>query len=80
MEDPRDYRSYRHEPVLRQLEGVRVLGIGDEAVIPEVHIELERQVVGSPTFGVVARVQGRSAVRLLDLSMAARKIAIVWNK
>jgi hypothetical protein len=30
------------------LEGVRVLGINDETLIPEVHIELEREVVGVP--------------------------------
>ncbi len=62
------------------LEGVAVLGINDEAAIPEIHIELERQVVGCPTCGVAARVQDRSAVRLVDLSMAGRKIALVWNK
>ncbi len=62
------------------LEGVRVLGINDEAEVPEVHIELERQVVGCPICGVVARVQDRRAVRLTNLSMAGRKIALVWNK
>ena len=62
------------------LDGVRVLGVDDEVTIPEVHIELERLVAGCPTCGVVARVQGRSPVRLIDLSMAGRKIALVWNK
>ena len=62
------------------LEGVRVLGINDETLIPEVHIELEREVVGCPTCDVVAVVNSRSAVRLIDLSMAGRKIALVWNK
>jgi len=62
------------------LEGVRVLGIDDEPEIPEVHIELERQFVGCPTCGVVARVQDRRAVRLIDLSMAGRKTALVWIK
>jgi transposase len=62
------------------LEGVRVLGIDDEADIPEVHIELVRELVGCPTCGVVARVQDRRAVRLIDLSMAGRKVALVWNK
>jgi hypothetical protein len=62
------------------LEGVRVLGINDETLIPEVHIELVREVVGCPTCGVVAVVNSRSAVRLIDLSMAGRKIALVWNK
>ncbi len=49
------------------LDGVRVLGVDDEVAIPEVHIELERLVAGCPTCGVVARVQGRSPVRLIDL-------------
>ena len=62
------------------LEGVRVLGIDDGALIPEVHIELERDVVGCPSCGVVARVQGRHGVRLIDLSMVGRKVALVWNK
>ena len=62
------------------LEGVRVLGVDDEPAIPEVHIELVRQLVGCPSCGVVARVQSRSAVRLVDLSMAGRKVALVWNK
>lgn len=62
------------------LEGVRVLGVDDEPAIPEVHIELVRQLVGCSNCGVVARVQGRSSVRLIDLSMAGRKVALVWNK
>jgi len=62
------------------LEGVRVLGVNDEPVIPEIHIELVRQLVGCSSCGVVARVQARSAVRLIDLSMAGRKVALVWNK
>ena len=62
------------------LEGGRVLGINDEAPLPEIHIELERLVVGCPTWGVVARLQDRQPVRLIDLSMAGRKVALVWNK
>jgi transposase len=62
------------------LEGVAVLGINDEAPIPEVHIELVRALVGCPTCGVVATVKDRQPVRLIDLSMAGRKIALVWHK
>ena len=62
------------------LEGVRVLGVDDEPAIPEVHIELVRHLVGCSSCGVVARVQDRSAVRLIDLSMAGRKVSLVWNK
>ena len=40
------------------LEGVRVLGIDDEAVVPEVHVELERSLEGCPACGVVASVKG----------------------
>ena len=36
---------------LVNLEGVNVLGIDDDASIPEVHIKLEREVVGCPTCG-----------------------------
>lgn len=62
------------------LEGVRVLGIDDDWEIPEVHIELQREVVGCPGCGVVATVKDRHAVRLVDLSMVGRKIALLWNK
>ena len=31
------------------LDGVAVLGINDEAIIPEILIELEHQIVGFPT-------------------------------
>lgn len=62
------------------LDGVRVLGIDDDVEIPEVDIELEREIVGCPGCGVVASVKDRHAVRLVDLSMVGRKIALVWNK
>jgi len=62
------------------LEGVVVLGIDDEREIPEVHIETERTLEGCPRCGVVARVKDRHLVRLVDLSMAGRKIALVWRK
>jgi transposase len=62
------------------LEGVRLIKIDDEATPPDVHIELQRSVVGCPSCGVVARVKDRHSVRMIDLSMAGRKIALVWNK
>ena len=62
------------------LEGVRVIQIDDEATPPEVHIELVRTVVGCPSCGVVARVKDRDRVRLVDLSIVGRKIALVWVK
>ena len=65
---------------LINLEGVRVLGIDDEAVVPEVHVELERGVVGCPTCGVVAVVKDRHPVTLIDLTMAGRQVVLVWNK
>ena len=65
---------------LVNLEGVRVLGIDDEAVVPEVHVELERSLVGCPVCGVVASVKDRHRVCLVDLTMAGRQVALVWNK
>ena len=65
---------------LVNLESVRVLGIDDEANVPEVHVELEREVVGCPTCGVVAVVKDRHPVTLVDLTMADRKVVLVWNK
>ena len=62
------------------LEGVRLLGVEDTADPPEVHIELVREVVGCPACGVVARVQGRHCLRLIDLSMAGGRVALVWKK
>jgi len=62
------------------LEGVRVLGIDDEVVVPEVHVELEREVVGCPACGVVASVKDRHRVCLVDLTMAGRQVILVWNK
>jgi len=62
------------------LEGVRLIQIDDEAVVPEVHVELERGVVGCPTCGVVATVKDRHRVALVDLTMAGRQIVLVWNK
>jgi len=62
------------------LEDVRLSQIDDEAVIPEVHIELERSLVGCPTCGVMATVKDRHVVRLTDLTMAGRKIVLAWNK
>ena len=55
------------------LDGVRLIQIDDEAVVPEVHIELERDVVGCPTCGVVASVKDRRLVPLVDLTMVGRK-------
>ena len=62
------------------LDGVRLIKIDDDAVVPEVHIELEREVVGCATCGVVAVVKDRHPVTLVDLTMAGRKIVLVWNK
>ena len=62
------------------LDGVRLIQIDDEAVVPDVHIELEREVVGCATCGVVAGVKDRHPVTLVDLTMAGRKIVLVWNK
>ena len=62
------------------LEGVRVLGVNDEAEIPEVHVELVREVVGCPTCGVVAVVKDRDRVTFVDLTMAGRMVVLVWNK
>ena len=62
------------------LDGVRLIKIDDEAVVPEVHVELEREVVGCATCGVVAVVKDRHPVTLVDLTMAGRKIVLVWNK
>ncbi len=61
------------------LEGVRVIQIDDEAVVPEVHIELERRCRLS-SLRVVAWVKDRHPVSLVDLTMADRKIVLVWNK
>ncbi len=63
-----------------KLDGVRVIQIDDEATPPDVHIELLRTVVGCPTCGVVARVKDRDRVRMIDLTIVGRKIALVWNK
>ncbi len=38
------------------LDRVRLIQIDDEKVAPKVHIELEREVVGCPTCGVVGSV------------------------
>ena len=62
------------------LDGVRLIKIDDEAVVPEVHVELERSLVGCPTCRVVAVVKDRHPVTLVDLTMAGRKIILVWNK
>ena len=62
------------------LEGVRLIRIDDEAPIPEVHVELVRDVVGCATCGVVAVVKDRHPVTLVDLTMAGRKICLVWIK
>ena len=62
------------------LDGVRLIKIDDEALVPEVHIELERSLVGCPTCGVVAVVEDRHPVTMVDLTMAGRKIVLVWNK
>ena len=62
------------------LEGVRLIQIDDEAPIPEVHIELVRDVAGCATCGVVAVVKDRHPVTLVDLTMAGRKICLVWIK
>ncbi|HVA07149.1 MAG TPA: transposase family protein [Acidimicrobiales bacterium] len=62
------------------LEGVRVLGVNDEAETPEVHVELVREIVGCPTCGVVAGVKDRHRVTLVDLTMAGRMVVLVWNK
>ena len=61
-------------------EGVRLIQIGDETVVPEVHVEIEREVVGRPACGVVASVKGRCLMPLADLTVAGRKIVLVWNK
>lgn len=63
-----------------KLEGVRLIQIDDEAAVPEVHIELERETVGCPTCGVVATVKDRHRVTLVDLTMAGRPIVLVWIK
>ncbi len=39
------------------LKGLRPMQIDDETVVPEVHIELEREDVGCPTCGVVTVVK-----------------------
>ena len=62
------------------LEGARLIQIDDEALDPEVHVELEREVVGCPTCEVVASVKGRRLVLVVDLTMVGRKIVSVWNK
>lgn len=62
------------------LEGVRVLSVNDEAEIPEVHVELVREIVGCPTCGVVAIVKDQRRVTLVDLTMAGRMVVLVWNK
>ena len=62
------------------LDGVRLIQIDDEADVPEVHVELERELVGCPTCGVIAIVKDRHPVSLVDLSVAGRKIVLVWNK
>jgi transposase len=62
------------------LEDVSVLGIENNAAIPEVHVELARTAVGCPTCGVIATVKDRHRVSLADLSMAGRQICLVWNK
>jgi transposase len=62
------------------LDGVRLIQIDDEAVVPEVHVELERELVGCPTCGVVTTVKDRHRVTLVDLTMAGRMVALVWNK
>ena len=62
------------------LEGVRLIQIDDEVVVPEVHVELEREVVGCPTCGVVAVVKDRRLVTMVDLTMVGRNFVLVWNK
>ena len=44
------------------------------------HVELERELVGCPTCGVVATVKDRHPVSLVDLTMVGRQICLVWNK
>ena len=65
---------------LVNLDGVRLIKIDDEARVPEVHVELERSLVGCPTCGVVAVVKDRHPVTLVDLAMVGRTIVLVWNK
>ena len=50
---------------LVNLDGVRLIKIDDEARVPEVHVELERSLVGCPTCGVVAVVKDCIFRRLL---------------
>ena len=62
------------------LEGVQLIQIDDEALVPEVHVELVREVVGCPSCGVVAVVKDRHRVPLADLTMVGRTFVLVWNK
>ena len=62
------------------LEGVRLIRIDDETVVPEVHVEFEREDVGCPTCGAVAVVKDRRLVPLVDLTMIGRKFVLVWKK
>ena len=80
LEDPRDHEPFAMTLYLVNLERVRVFGIDDEALVPEVHIELECSLVGCPTCGVVAVVKDRHPVPVVDRTMAGRKIVLVRNK
>ena len=62
------------------LEGVRLIKLDDETVVPELHIKLEREVVGCPTCGVVAVVKDRRLVPLVDLTMVGRAFVLAWNQ
>ena len=62
------------------LEGVRLIKIDGETVVPVVLIELEREVVGCTTRGVVAVVKDRRTVSLVDLTMVRRTFVLVCNK
>ena len=59
---------------------MRAIQIDDEAPAPEVFIELVREHVGCPTYGVIAHVNDRQCVRLNDLTMVGRRIVLLWNK
>ncbi len=62
------------------LPGFRVLGVqegGGEIVI---EIETIGELVGCPSYGVVARAHGRTAVDYRDLAAFGRPARLRWDK
>ncbi len=61
------------------LEGARLIQIDDETVVPEVHVELEREDVGCTTCGVVAVVKDRRLVPSRARSSPASGSRVTWS-